>query len=137
MTNFRFVSAGFLLAVTAILILISLDFSRAFILAMASLIVGLGAGLFLAGRHFRPVRRREPDESNREPIPRDRRPPLDSSAELLNAMLNEIRDGLLVINQEMRVVASKRGERELCLNLDNSIRSRPLTELTRNPAIYD
>ncbi len=137
MTNFRFVSAGFLLAVTAILILISLGFSRVFILAMASLIVGLGAALFLAGRHFRPVRRREPDESNREPIPGDLRPPLDSSAELLNAMLNEMREGLLVINQEMRVVASNRAARELFLNLDNSISSRPLTELTRNPAIYD
>ena len=43
----------------------------------------------------------------------------------------------MVIDHEMRVVASNRTARKLFSNLDTSINSRRLTELTRNPAIYD
>ena len=57
--------------------------------------------------------------------------------DLLNATVNEMREGLLVIDSEMRVVASNHAARHLFSNVDDSIKSRRLTELTRNPAIYD
>lgn len=57
--------------------------------------------------------------------------------DLLHATLNEMREGLLVIDSELRVVASNHSARHLFSNVDDSINSRRLTELTRNPAIYD
>jgi len=57
--------------------------------------------------------------------------------DLLNATVNEMREGLLVIDSELRVVASNHAARHLFSNVDDSIKSRRLTELTRNPAIYD
>jgi two-component system phosphate regulon sensor histidine kinase PhoR len=59
------------------------------------------------------------------------------SPALLNATINEMREGLLVIDADMRVVASNRAAERLLSNSGPSISSRRLTELTRNPAIYD
>ena|SRR5882724_434975 len=61
----------------------------------------------------------------------------DFSSLLLDATLNEMREGLLVIDQEMRVIASNQSARNIFSNIDESMNSRRLTELTRNPAIYD
>ena len=62
---------------------------------------------------------------------------IDFSSDLLDATVNEMREGLLVIDAEMRVVASNRAARNLFAHVDDSINLRSLTELTRNPAIYD
>jgi len=107
-----------------------------FFISVAALIIGIVAGLLLGRQLSRPVRERDPAVMNRETISSDLRA-LDFSAHLLDATLNEMREGLLVIDQEMRVVASNRAARKLFLNVDDSISSRRLTELTRNPAIYD
>lgn len=61
----------------------------------------------------------------------------DFSSRLLEATLNEMREGLLVIDHDMRVIASNQSARSIFSNVDESINSRRLTELTRNPAIYD
>jgi len=61
----------------------------------------------------------------------------DFSPELLATTINEMREGLLVIDAEMRVLASNRVAQHLLSNVETSITSRRLTELTRNPAIYD
>jgi len=58
-------------------------------------------------------------------------------SDLLDAAVNEMREGLLVIDTEMRVVASNRAARDLFSLVDDEINLRRLTELTRNPAIYD
>ncbi len=63
--------------------------------------------------------------------------PPDFSPELLAATINEMREGLLVIDSDMRVLASNRVAQHLLSNVETSINSRRLTELTRNPAIYD
>ena len=55
--------------------------------------------------------------------------------DLLDVAVNEMREGVLVIDTDMRVVASNRAARTLFTNGDPK-KSR-LTELTRNPAIYD
>jgi len=54
---------------------------------------------------------------------------------LLDVAVNEMREGVLVIDTDMRVVVSNRAARALFPNRDPK-RAR-LTELTRNPAIYD
>lgn len=61
----------------------------------------------------------------------------DFSPELLVTTINEMREGLLVINADMRVLAWNRVAQHLLSNFEPSITSRRLTELTRNPAIYD
>ena len=55
---------------------------------------------------------------------------------LLDVALDEMREGLLVIDTEMRVVASNKAARDV-LAETGPIEARRLTELTRNPAIYD
>jgi two-component system phosphate regulon sensor histidine kinase PhoR len=62
---------------------------------------------------------------------------VDFSSDLLDATVNEMREGLLVIDADMRVVASNRAARSLFSHVDDKINLRRLTELTRNPAIYD
>jgi len=57
--------------------------------------------------------------------------------ELLNSTINEMHEGLVVIDTDMRIVASNRAARRLFSNLESTIDSRPITEITRNPAIYD
>lgn len=61
---------------------------------------------------------------------------VDVISKLLDVALDEMREGLLVIDTEMRVVASNKAAREV-LSEAQSIQDRRLTELTRNPAVYD
>ena len=58
-------------------------------------------------------------------------------SELLSTTLNEMREGLLVIDTDMRIVASNRAAQDLFSNVDTAINNRRMTEITRNPAIYD
>jgi two-component system phosphate regulon sensor histidine kinase PhoR len=58
------------------------------------------------------------------------------SSELLDTTINEMREGLVVIDTEMRIVASNQAAQRLFANVDSSIERR-ITEITRNPAIYD
>ena len=57
--------------------------------------------------------------------------------ELLNSTINEMHEGLVVIDTDMRIVASNRAARRLFSNIETTIDSRPITEITRNPSIYD
>ena len=57
--------------------------------------------------------------------------------DLLNSTINEMREGLVVIDTDMRIVASNEAAQRLFLHVDSAIESRPITEITRNPAIYD
>jgi two-component system phosphate regulon sensor histidine kinase PhoR len=132
MIKSRFLS-GFVLAALAALIVSIAYFSgfpRAFIVPALTLFLGLGIGLLLRGRA---TAVRELDHENRS---RDMTA-IDFSSDLLDATVNEMREGLLVIDAEMRVVASNRAARTLFAHVDDSINLRRLTELTRNPAIYD
>lgn len=64
-------------------------------------------------------------------------PATEFPIDLLNATVNKMREGLVVIDSDMRVLASNHAARHLFSHIDDSIDSRRLTELTRNPAIYD
>src|SRR5260370_33192264 len=103
-----------------------------FAAAGAALLTGLVVGLLL-GRH---ERRTHGAHASQKTLLSDAGI-IDFSPKLLDATINEMREGLLVIDHEMRVVASNRAARGLFSNIEDSIGSRRLTELTRNPAIYD
>ena len=55
---------------------------------------------------------------------------------LLEATMTGMREGLLVVNKDMRVVASNRAAHKLFNPSVPALKSQRLTELTRNPAIY-
>ena len=55
---------------------------------------------------------------------------------LLEATLTGMREGLLVVNKDMRVVASNPAAHKLFNPSIATLNSQRLTELTRNPAIY-
>lgn len=55
---------------------------------------------------------------------------------LLDATMSGMREGLLVVNKDMRVVASNPAARKLFNPSVATLNSQRLTELTRNPAIY-
>jgi two-component system, OmpR family, phosphate regulon sensor histidine kinase PhoR len=104
----------------------------ALFLNIAALALGLLLGWYL-GR-----RRAQSHKTRLTSKPRAEQDQSHISSHLLNATLNEMREGLLVIDQEMRVLTANRAARQLVFNLsDSAFVSRRLTELTRNPAIYD
>ena len=55
---------------------------------------------------------------------------------LLDATMTGMREGLLVVDRDMRVVASNPAARKLFNPTVPTLNSQRLTELTRNPAIY-
>ncbi|HEX3085322.1 MAG TPA: ATP-binding protein, partial [Pyrinomonadaceae bacterium] len=54
----------------------------------------------------------------------------------MDSTINEMREGLVVIDTDMRIVALNQAAQRLFANVDSSIERR-ITEITRNPAIYD
>src|SRR5712664_969521 len=134
MTNSRFLFGLFIAALTALIVLINYfsGFPHWFVISALTIFLGLGLGQLF--RTYAPAARqlRGSDKENRS-----RHRVIDFSPDLLDATVNEMREGLLVIDREMRVVASNRAARNLFSHVDDSINLRRLTELTRNPAIYD
>ena len=59
-----------------------------------------------------------------------------SAATLFEATMAGMREGLLVVNKDMRIVASNPAARKLFSTSVPGLNSQRLTELTRNPAIY-
>jgi len=120
-----------LIALLVLNVLISAS-PRALVLVTLALTIAFGLGLLLGRRQDRATTR----ETDSDTAPSG----LNSShfsAKFLDSALREMREGLLVIDTDMRVVASNHAARNLFSDLNDVIDSRRLTELTRNPAIYD
>jgi len=133
MAKSRFL-VGLLIATLAALLLVSAftsSISRP--IAIAALVLLAGLALLLVKTSLRTARGRE---QGNQRTTRDAAS-ADFPSRLLDATINEMREGLIVIDQEMRVLASNKAARGLFSNIEDSIDSRRLTELTRNPAIYD
>jgi len=97
--------------------------SQLLLVSGIALMLGIGVGI---------VVQRKSREWGSEPDASDT-PTLHPA--LLDVALNEMREGVVVIDTDMRVVASNRAAQTLFTKGDPK-QSR-LTELTRNPAIYD
>jgi len=123
---------GFLALIALLVIAALMSGSlRALVLVVLVLIIGFSLGLLLG-------RRRESITGETAlDTPSSGLNSSHFSARFLDSALKEMREGLLVIDADMRVVASNRAARNLFSDLNDVIDSRRLTELTRNPAIYD
>jgi two-component system, OmpR family, phosphate regulon sensor histidine kinase PhoR len=136
MTSFRFLFGIFVVGLAALMLLsfflldLPVWFAAAGLALFAGLIAGLLLGRLTSKNNHAPSHTGEESSSVGSAL-------TDFSSQLLDATLNEMREGLLVIDHEMRVVASNQTARSLFSNVDDPVNSRRLTELTRNPAIYD
>ena len=117
-------------AVVLTLSAIMFGFSGPVIAVGMGLLAGAIVGLALAGR----LSGKQTPHSTGPP-PESAKPATAFSPRLLDIAVNEMREGVLVIDAEMRVVASNRAARTVFSNVHEQIDSRRLTELTRNPAI--
>ncbi len=129
---------SFLLAgVTALLAVILIAKSRSLTMMLA---VGLG---FLAGYltlkvlHARSGRLIDAVRSENASGPSDSRSTeIFALGKLFEATMGGMREGLLVVDSDMRVIASNPAAHRLFSFSRNNLESQRLTELTRNPAIY-
>lgn len=71
-----------------------------------------------------------------EPEERDQADETFAAGALFEATMSGMREGLLVVNKDMRIVASNFAARKLFNASVARLNSQRLTELTRNPAIY-
>ena len=71
-----------------------------------------------------------------DPDERDEAEKTFAAGSLFEATLGGMREGLLVVNRDMRVVASNPAAHKLFSSSLRQLNSQRLTELTRNPAIY-
>jgi two-component system, OmpR family, phosphate regulon sensor histidine kinase PhoR len=97
--------------------------SQLFFASGLALMLGLAAGMIM--RRTTGERSAGAETSETQPL----------HPQLLDVALNEMREGVVVIDTDMRVVASNRAAETLFTKGDP--RQSRLTELTRNPAIYD
>ncbi|HEY0406012.1 MAG TPA: ATP-binding protein [Pyrinomonadaceae bacterium] len=59
-----------------------------------------------------------------------------STGALLDATMNSMREGMLVVDQEMRIIASNRAARDIFAVKANSLAAKRLSDVTRQPAIH-
>jgi two-component system phosphate regulon sensor histidine kinase PhoR len=101
------------------------------------IIMGVLGGALAA----RGVRRRASDtDTSSEPSNSDpsdlQQPQIFALGKLFEATMGGMREGLLAVDSDMRVVASNPAAYQLFTLSEETLQSRRLTELTRNPAIY-
>jgi two-component system phosphate regulon sensor histidine kinase PhoR len=60
-----------------------------------------------------------------------------SPGALLDATMNGMREGVLIVDSEMRVISSNAAARAIFEQIEGRLEARRLSELTRNPLIYD
>jgi two-component system, OmpR family, phosphate regulon sensor histidine kinase PhoR len=121
-----------LLLAGAVFLIVALVFGLTFSVAVSglALVAGILIGLVLSE-----IKSKEPKPVKTEQDVGASGP--DFTPKLLETAINEMREGVLVIDSEMRVVASNRAARGLFTHVRDRIESRRLTEITRNPALYD
>jgi len=85
---------------------------------------------------FRQLFTKREKTDSREPREKDNAHEIFAAGSLFEATLGGMREGLLVVNKDMRVVASNPAAHRLFNPSLEKLNSQRLTELTRNPAIY-
>jgi len=123
-----------LLAVVAGIAAAVLLFFSFTVSAVAAVVLALVAGIllhkFLAPSHSGATESEQGSPSDSSA------PEIFALGKLFEATLGGMREGLLVVDSEMRVVASNPAAHRLFNLTTGELESRRLTELTRNPAIY-
>ncbi|HZE73289.1 MAG TPA: ATP-binding protein [Pyrinomonadaceae bacterium] len=126
---------GVVCVLLAVVILILFPATNALFIGLLS----LSAGLLLASGYFH-------KQSEQSSNPKGERQSVASGREsteefasgtLLEATMSGMREGLVVVDRDLRVVASNSAAHKLFALADGNPNRKRLTELTRNPAIYD
>jgi two-component system phosphate regulon sensor histidine kinase PhoR len=124
-----FIITGFTL--TSIVLLVPSTSARLVFSAVILLAV-----LSWLGKTFLAKRKNEESSTKPENDEHTESPEAFGVSQLFEATMGGMREGLLVVNKDMRVVASNRAAYKLFNPTLPKIESQRLTELTRNPAIY-
>jgi two-component system phosphate regulon sensor histidine kinase PhoR len=122
------------------LIWLSLSNPYEAVLALAALMVGAGIAR-LAGS---PKQASQPSDSNTQVVDASAvKPPKSalagggiSSSALLEATMESMREGVLVVDESMRILASNRAALAIFAQVNGPFESRRLSEVTRNPLIH-
>jgi two-component system phosphate regulon sensor histidine kinase PhoR len=88
---------------------------------------------------------RKTDETQAAPAVHSTPPAVESLAQtngvspgaLLDATMNSMREGVLIVDCEMRVISSNSAARDIFEQIEGKLETRRLSELTRNPLIHD
>lgn len=116
----------------AILLIPSLNFSSV-LAALILVLVGFFISRIFLSREFGSTK--SIPQNDAAEIPKNHED-IFALGKLLDATLSGMREGLLVVDRDMRVVASNAAAHRLFKLEEGGAISRRLTELTRNPAIY-
>ena len=119
------------LIIVSILLVVS-SFQLRVIVAAIALIIGISwllRTLILSGS------RRGSDQTSLD-VDRTESPQAFEVAQLFEATMGGMREGLLVVNKDMKVIAANNAAKRLFSAAMPKLESQRLTELTRNPAIY-
>ena len=118
----------FLIAACIVLTSASLFVSSVSIRLILLLLLLLVAGLWLFTNREKPSSGEQEETDNADQT--------FAAGALFEATMGGMREGLLVVNKDMRVVASNPAARKLFNTSLAGLNAQRLTELTRNPAIY-
>ena len=125
-----------LVATALILISAVLVVSLLSVRLVSAILLIIIALIFLA-RAFLPLGQRDSASNETEDdLNKSDSPEVFAVGQLFEATMGGMREGLLVVNKDMRVVASNRAAYRLFNPTLPKLESQRLTELTRNPAIY-
>ena len=126
-----------LASLAALLAAILLVFSSS-LAAVVAVALGFAAGYFLLQGFSAKQPRAKPvlNSANGNGLSNSRSKEIFALGKLFEATLDEMREGLLVVDSDMRVVASNPAAHRLFNLSSGKLESQRLTELTRNPAIY-
>ena len=109
---------------TALSLVVQSVFVRLILFSLLLLVAGLS--FFAKQEKAQPDEQEEGDKTDR----------IFPAGSLFEATMGGMREGLLVVNKDMRVVASNPAAHKLFNASLTKLDSQRLTELTRNPAIY-
>jgi two-component system phosphate regulon sensor histidine kinase PhoR len=136
-----FLASAFIAAALAAFIIISLWYPAAAIFgACAALVGAVIAWLLLPQTAYHQT------EPQSVPLGTNRIEPASSSlkfvtahspAELLDATMNSMREGMLMVDDSMTVVSSNRAAREIFNKAEGRVSARRLIEVTRNPSVHN
>lgn len=129
---------AFLIAAAAVLLAVALllPSSRARAVVAGLLVIAGGVVIFRAFSSKPEIERLQPTRAGTDAP--DDESPADTFAlgKLFEATMNGMREGLLVVDRDMKVVASNTAAHRLFNLSRGKLEAQRLTELTRNPAIY-
>lgn len=126
----RYIVSILLVGLSIPIALVLPSFFQRFIVSL--LLMGTLVILLLRGISIKQTTRAA-DDSTTDSSPGERL----ALSNLFDATMNGMREGLIVVDRDMRVVASNSASQQLFNAPRQNVNGQRLTQLTRNPAIYD